>query len=323
MSQASFVEKNRATWRRFEQLLDDLEQDYPSQPADQFPQLYRTLCQHLSIARHRGYSAAVVDRLNPLVERGHAALYGSRTGRWQPLLRYIRAGFAQDVRKDWKLLLVALFLFCAPAIGLFVWLHYEPQWAYHVLGDAMARNMESMYSSADAMQEQRKADSNFMMFGYYIYNNIGIALRTFGMGVVAGIGAMVALFYNGMILGAVAGHLSNVGLAQNFWPFVIGHSAFELTAIVLAGMAGLKLGFAPLWPGRKSRLQALKDTARDSLGLVAGFFVMLVIAAFIEGFWSASPMDPTIKYVVGAGLWTSVIGYFIFAGRGGSSDEPR
>ncbi len=321
MSQASFVKKNAPLWHEFEHMLDDLDKDYPSFPVDDFPRLYRTLCQHLSIARHRGYSAALLARLNPLVERGHAALYGSRTGRWQPMLRYIRAGFARDVRANWRYLLISLFLFLAPAVGLFVWLHYEPQWAYHVLGDRMVTQMEKMYSSADAMKKARQADSNFMMFGYYIYHNIGIALRTFGSGAVAGVGAMVAVFYNGLILGAVAGHLSNVGEAHNLWPYVIGHSAFELTAIVLAGMTGLKLGFSPIWPGRKSRLQSLQDTARDSLGLVAGFFTMLVIAAFIEGFWSATATEPTVKYVVGAGLWTVVIGYFLLAGRGGDGSR--
>jgi uncharacterized membrane protein SpoIIM required for sporulation len=175
--------------------------------------------------------------------------------------------------------------------------------------------MEAMYTSADAIEAERGSDSNFMMFGYYIYNNIGIALRTFASGLVLGVGAIFALFYNGVVLGAVSGHLTNVGLGHNFWPFVIGHGSFELTAIVLAGQAGLKLGSAPIWPGRKSRMRALRDTAHDSLGLVAGFFTMLVIAAFIEAFWSSKPLSADIKYMVGGGLWVCVIGYLLFAGR--------
>jgi uncharacterized membrane protein SpoIIM required for sporulation len=315
MSQASFVEKNEAQWHRFEMLLDELEADYPSQPAEQFPQMYRTLCQHLSIARHRGYSAAVIERLNPLVERGHALLYDTRAGRWQDLLWYIRGGFAKDVRRDWLLLVVSLLIFGGPFLGMIVWLQYEPQWAYHILGDHMIAQMEAMYSSAEAMQAERTADSDFMMFGFYIYNNIGIALRTFGAGLLAGVGSIFVLFHNGVVLGAVSGHLQNAGLGHNFWPFVIGHGSFELTAIVLAGQAGLKLGFAPIWPGRRSRMQALRHTARQSLGLVAGFFLMLVMAAFIEAFWSSAPVGATVKYGVGAGLWVVVIGYFVFAGR--------
>ncbi len=317
MSQASFVKKNEALWRQYERMLDEFDSDYPAQPADDFPRLYRALCQHLSIARHRGYSAGVIDRLNPLVERGHALLYGSRKGRWRPLVRYIAGGFARDVRRDWLLLVIALLVFFGPFIGMIGWLHFEPEWAYHVLGEEMIVEMESMYASDNSLHDGRRADSDFMMFGLYIYNNIGIALRTFGAGMLAGVGALFILVYNGVVLGAVSGHLTNAGMGANFWPFVIGHGAFELTAIALAGQAGLKLGFAPIWPGRKSRMQSLKDQARDSLGLVAGFFVMLVIAAFIEAFWSAAALDDSIKYGVGGGLWAFVILYFVFAGRGG------
>lgn len=315
MSQASFIAKNEATWQRFEALLDDLDAKHSVLPAQDFPALYRALCQHLSIARHRGYSAQVIDRLNPLVERGHAALYGSRRGGWRPILQYLGGGFARDVRREWRLVLVAALIFYGPYLALMLWLHFEPQWAYHVLGDQMAAQMESMYGSSEAMHETRESDSNFLMFGFYIYNNIGIALRTFGAGAVLGIGAIFALFYNGVVIGAVSGHLTNLGLSDNFWTFVIGHGSFELNAIVLAGAAGLKLGFAPIWPGRKTRVRALRDTAHDSLGLVAGFFMMLVIAAFIEAFWSPKPMASEIKYAVGAGLWLFVFGYFIFAGR--------
>ncbi|MFW5968114.1 MAG: stage II sporulation protein M [Persicimonas sp.] len=315
MSQARFVEKHASTWRRFETLLDELERDHPAQPAEPFPELYRTLCQHLSIARHRGYSATVVDRLNPLVERGHALLYGSRAGNWAPVWEYLAGGFARDVRRDWHLLAIAALLFVGPYVGMIAWLHFEPQWAYHILGDQMVTQMEEMYRSAEATRAERQSDSDLMMFGFYIYNNIGIALRTFGSGLLAGVGAFFILIYNGVVLGAVSGHLQNVGLGHNFWPFVVGHGSFELTAIVLAGQAGLKLGFAPIWPGRRSRLRALIEEARDSLGLVGGFFVMLVIAAFIEAFWSSAPLDDPVKYGVGAALWLFVIGYFLLAGR--------
>lgn len=315
MSQASFVAKNKKTWREFEELLDELEGDYPSRPADSFPELYRTLCQHLSIARHRGYSAGVIERLNPLVERGHALLYASRVGNWSRLIEYARGGFARDVRRDWKLLAIATLLFFGPYFAMIAWLHVEPEWAYHVLGADMANEMEAMYASAEAMEAERASESDFMMFGYYIYNNVGIALRTFGSGVLLGVGSLAALIFNGVVLGAASGHVTNVGLGHNFWSFVIGHGSFELTAIVLAGQAGLKLGFAPIWPGRRTRLQALKDAARDSVGLVAGLATMLVIAAFIEAFWSSAHVADSIKYGVGAGLWVFVLAYLGLAGR--------
>lgn len=320
MSQSSFAAEHRPTWRRFETMLEELESDHPSMPADEFPRLYRTLCQHLSIARARGYSAGIVERLNALVERGHALLYGSRVGRWDAIVDYAMGGFARDVRRHWPLLLVATLVFVGPYLGMIAWLHAEPDWAYHILGADMIGQMEEMYSTAPGADAERQADSDVFMFGFYIYNNIGIGLRTFGAGILAGIGSIFTLLYNGAILGAVSGHLHNAGLGHNFWPFVVGHGSFELTAIVLSGMAGFKIGFAPIWPGRRTRMQALREEAADSVGLVAGFSAMLLIAAFIEAFWSSMDLAPTIKYWVGGGLWALVIGYFALAGRG---DGPR
>ena len=317
-SEAEFVEKYRSIWRHYEMLLEEADKADPSGSVDELPRLYRQLCQHLSIARHRGYRASVVDRLNQLVERGHGLLYGTRTGRWGPILSYIGGGFARDVRQDWHLFAIAAVLFFGPFLAMIGWLQVEPEWAYHVLGPDRASQMETMYSEP-SVRPLSETDSDVMMFGFYIYNNVSIALRTFASGLVAGIGSLFTLVYNGSVIGAAAGHVQNAGYGGHFWSFVVGHGAFELTAIVLSGQAGFKIGFAPIWPGRRRRLQALQEEARDSVGLVGGFFVMLVIAAFIEAFWSSSPVSASVKYLVGGLLWSAVILYFGFAGRG---DEP-
>ena len=315
MKESSFVEKYDPTWRRFEHLLEESDEAHTVASVEELPELYRQLCQHLSIAKHRGYRASVVNRLNRLVERGHAVLYESRAGRWGPILRYVRGGFARDVRDDWHLFAVSALLLYGPFVAMIVWLQFDPEWAYHILGPGMAHKMEEMYSSP-SVRPPGTSDSDFVMFGYYIMNNISIALRTFASGLIAGIGSLFTLLFNGSILGAVAGHIQNAGFGENFWPFVVGHGSFELTAIVLSGQAGFKIGFAPIWPGRRTRLQALKEEAHESAGLVSGFFGMLVIAAFIEAFWSSSPVSDETKYLVGGLLWLLVIVYFVFAGRG-------
>lgn len=316
MNEQRFIEKYQETWNDYTQLLQEAEKRKASVPLDDFPRHFRTLCNHLTLARSRGYSAALVERLNPLVERGHAVLYANRSGKWDHILNYVAGGYARHVRREWPTLLVALTIFFGSYFGVLAWLSFQPEWAVHVLGPEMASQMETMYASADEMRAQREADSDIMMFGYYINNNVGIALRTFGSGVVFGIGSMLTLLFNGVVLGAASAHVTNVGYGENFWSFVITHGSFELTAIALAGQAGFKIGFAPIWPGRRRRLQALTEEAKDAFGLVAGFTVMLVIAAFIEAFWSGSHVPNTGKYAVGAACWFFVIAYFVFAGRG-------
>jgi uncharacterized membrane protein SpoIIM required for sporulation len=114
----------------------------------------------------------------------------------------------------------------------------------------------------------------------------------------------------------VATHLTRVGYAEPFFQFVAGHSAFELTAIALCGMAGLLLGRALLAPGLRTRREALVTSARIAVRIVYGATAMLLFAAFIEAFWSSTTaVPPIVKYLVGAALWVFVGAYFLFMGR--------
>ena len=117
-------------------------------------------------------------------------------------------------------------------------------------------------------------------------------------------------------IGAVAGHLTRLDLGQTFYPFVVGHGAFELTAIVFSGAAGLRLGYSILNPGQLSRLDSLRRAGRDVVPMLYGIVLMLIVAAFIEAFWSASATLPiAVKYAVAAVLWGMVLLYSFSGGR--------
>jgi len=116
--------------------------------------------------------------------------------------------------------------------------------------------------------------------------------------------------------GAIAGYLTARGLSSTFYSFVVTHSAFELTAIILAGAAGLRIGHALLAPGRRSRVQSLVEAAREMSVIVYGVTAMLFIAAAVEAFWSSAGwLPPAVKYGVAAVCWTAVLGYFTLQGR--------
>jgi uncharacterized membrane protein SpoIIM required for sporulation len=166
----------------------------------------------------------------------------------------------------------------------------------------------------------RESDSDLMMFGFYVYNNVGIAFRTFAGGVLFGLGSIFFLVYNGLHFGAVAAYLEQAGLGGTFWPFVVGHAAFELPAIVFAGAAGLRLGLAVIAPGRQSRRRALLAAAARALPLVWGIAFLLLVAAFVEAFWSSTDTLPdAVRFAVGAVLWLAFFGYLAFGGRGWTS----
>jgi uncharacterized membrane protein SpoIIM required for sporulation len=154
------------------------------------------------------------------------------------------------------------------------------------------------------------------MFGYYIRNNISVAFQCFAGGLFAGLGSLFYLGYNGAFSGALAGYITERGLSSTFYAFVATHSAFELTAIVLSGAAGLRVGHALLAPGRLTRRQSLVVATRDTAVIVYGVVALLIIAAAVEAFWSSASWLPhTVKYGVAAACWLAVLGYLSFQGR--------
>ncbi|MEO1087796.1 MAG: stage II sporulation protein M, partial [Acidobacteriota bacterium] len=120
-----------------------------------------------------------------------------------------------------------------------------------------------------------------------------------------------------LFLGGVMAHMVHAESAVNLTSFVVTHGAFELTALVLSGVAGLRLGGAVIAPGRLSRGEALKRAGAECAHLIAGVTAMLVIAALIEAFWSSSAwVPPAGKYASGAAAWTVVFLYLGLVGRG-------
>jgi uncharacterized membrane protein SpoIIM required for sporulation len=150
----------------------------------------------------------------------------------------------------------------------------------------------------------------------YIEHNISIAFQCFAAGIIAGVGSMFSLLFNGVQIGAVAGYLTERGLGRTFYSFVVTHGAFELTAIVLAGATGLRMGFALIAPGRLSRVQSLTQAVRGMTVIIYGFVIMLLIAAAIEAFWSSARWLPLpLKYSVAAVCWIAVLSYLTLQGR--------
>lgn len=323
MNQEQFIARHQANWERLEALLSagrggPAQVDAPPVDPGEFPHLYREACHHLALARARLYSQPLIERLDDLVLRGHQRLYQSRSGLAGRMLRFAAADFPATVRREWRALLLACLLFYGPFFGMLVTVQFAPEFVYTVLDGWTVVNMESMYDpeNHERLGREREADSDVLMFGYYIRNNTSIGFQTFAGGLVFGLGTLFYLIYNGLVIGAVAGHLTHIGYIETFWGFVAGHSAMELTAIVISGAAGLKLAAGLVRPGRKSRLRALLDNGRVAVTLVFGAATMFFIAAFIEAFWSSIAATPvTIKWGVGIALWVLVIAYFLFLGR--------
>ncbi|WP_266159802.1 stage II sporulation protein M [Dyella silvatica] len=322
MKQEHFMALYGKEWDTLQAWLDRVElrnrEAMRSPQALEFPAAYRRLCHHLALARARGYSREITDRLQNIVQQGHRLLYRPPAPRWHRVAMFLVADFPRLVRAQWRCVGLAAVLLYVPLLLCLVLVQWKPELAHSVFGSTQLAEFEKMYDPANP-SIGRSSGTDLAMFGHYVMNNISIAFRTFASGLLLGVGAIYVMTMNGIIIGSLAGHLTGMGFGHPFWRFVVGHSSFELTAIVIAGGAGLRLGLTLLAPGRQRRGPAMVAAGWIGAQLALGAFAMLLVAAFIEAFWSSiAGLPDLVKFGSGGLLWLFVLTWLC---RGGA--EPR
>ena len=281
----------------------------------EFAARYRELAQHVALARDRHYSGDLIARLEVLVLAGHQTLYrdhDDESSNWWQFLAY---GLPMLVRARWRTVTASAMLFYLPCIAAGLAVYFFPEFVYQIMDASAVSQMHSMYSP-DVQRVGRPggATADLQMFSYYIMNNVSINFKCFASGLLFGVGTIFVLLFNGLHIVAASGYLTGAGLGITFWSFVAGHSALELTGIVLSGAAGLEMGHALVAPGGYTRIDALRRAMRPAVGLILGAALLTALAAIVEGFWSANTLATAqFKYMVGGLFWVAVISYLGFA----------
>ena len=317
MNEQQFQAKRRDAWQECDQLVNSMERGKPAPGCDELPQKFRQVCVDLSLANHRMYRANLTQKLNDLVIRGYKLFDRSRTRGSESFVRFVARDFPTAIRQHARLFWLCSALFWLPFFGMMIMAQYQMEWVQALLGPQQMSGLEDMYGGGNQVEHLRSEfGSNFQMFGFYIQNNVAIDFRMFAGGIVAGIGTIFFLIMNGLGIGASAGYVQAVGDPESFWSFVAGHSSFELIGMIIAAVAGMKLGLAVLHPGALPRVAALGRAARAALPLIYGAGGLTVLAAVVEAFWSAQPVPVNIKYTFGIAMWVLHILYFTLVGRG-------
>lgn len=320
MSQDQFEAKHQPFWAQFEAMLTEMEalkSRGEEKSFQSFPRAYRQVCKHLSLAQSRCYSAHIVDKLNHLVLRGHDLVYKDSSLFLGKIMHFFLVSFPVAVRKERVLLLTCFLLFAVPTVCMYLAVRMDPSNAFYLISKD---NLDSYVDMHDpAQQVGRDGKDDVMMFGFYIYNNVGINFRTFAGGLLYCIGTIFFLVFNGLFFGCVSGYIAESPSSENFFAFVVGHSSFEMTALVLAGVAGMRFGAALLLPGQQSRRAALRKAAQSGLLILYGAAFMTVVAAVFEAFWSPRHVDYAFKHAVGACTWSVTLLYLMLMGRGHES----
>jgi uncharacterized membrane protein SpoIIM required for sporulation len=325
MKESQFVATREAEWLAWDLWLEKKKratvkgETLPRITPETLPSAFRRLCHDVSLARDRRYSSVLIDALQQRVLAAHQRVYGARgdlRGHW---LDFLGAGLPRLVRAERRFVLASAFLFFVPLL-LTLWLaQVFPESVYYFLTPEDAAQYERMYAPGTerpGASASAAAEGQLAMLMYYIGHNVRIDFQCFAGGIFFGLGSVFFLIYNGILIGAVAGHLTAEGYVTTFWGFVAGHSAPELIGAVLSGAAGLKIGYALIAPGRRLRREALAEAARGAVRLLYGAAFLTFCAAFVEALWSPIRSLPfALKIGVGIAAWCALIAYFCCVGR--------
>jgi uncharacterized membrane protein SpoIIM required for sporulation len=311
----AFVQERSPHWRELSDLLalrTSLTALEPSK-ISRVAALYRAVCADLMRARRLGCGRDVIGYLDGLTAEAHNALYSSQSYAWRGALDVLWLGFPRAFRKHWRFMLASALLFIVPlAIG-FVGSLGSNEFSHRVLPPQQLEALAEAYSHGFSGGRDEQTDA--AMTGFYVNNNVGIAFRCFATGILFGLGSAFFLIFNGLSIGTVFGYVTRAGFGANISTFVMGHSPFELTAIVIAGGAGLRMGYALISTQGLTRLGSLRRHTQDLVALVVGAASMLIIAAFIEAFWSPSSFPRPIKIAFAISGSVGVALYLLLAGR--------
>ncbi|MBW2456897.1 MAG: stage II sporulation protein M [Deltaproteobacteria bacterium] len=314
-SKDEFVAANQSRWTELDRLLGVSKALHRRDGATiaRVAALYRSLCADLMRARGAGYAQDLLGYLDGLAGLAHSALYGAAPLRFPALLRLVAVEFPRAFRESYRFVALSLALFLIPCLIGLVGALTSPELAVEVLPAVVLEGMVHAYS--EGFEAGRASGVDAGMTGFYVYNNVGIAFRCFATGILFGTGSIFFLVYNGLMIGTVTGYVAQAGYGGNILTFMCGHAPFELTAIIIAGAAGLQMGYALVDTGGRTRIGSLRHQAPVIARLIVGAAVMLVIAALVEGFWSPSSVAPSVKWAVAALFTVAAMAFLAFAGR--------
>ncbi len=277
----------------------------------ELPARYRQAVTALAQARARGVPTA---ELEALVLRAHALLYAPEPIHLVRALRDVLVALPLAARRVGRPALLAAAILVAGGAWGGLEVHRDPTAAAVLLSRALQVNAESFQKGF----APRGGDPLYGAF--YFTNNARAALTAFALGATFGVGTVLVLLYNGVVLGATVAIVAAHGSLAALFSYVLPHAGVELTAIVLAAAAGFRLADALLRPGWAGRLDALARAARETLPLAVGSAALLVVAGITEGWIAPLAWPLAAKAAVGAALDLGLVLYLAWPARAQSAE---
>ncbi len=321
------ADRDRQRWSRLAELIAVADRGgleaLSSDELDEFGRLYRRAAADLAAARSRGRDPRLVAYLNGLVGRAAGLIYGGRMRRRLGPRYFFLVTIPRTFRATIAYTGAAFVLFALPAVVSFVATAANPAWSGVLVSPALEELVEG-FLSRDVPPGQYFADTQTLigadnLSGFILVNNVKVALMAFAFGITAGLGTLYALVGNGLMVGGFLGVFAHHGRVLDPIAIIAPHGFLELSAIFMAGGAGLMLGWALIDPGDRLRVDALSQAARQSVVLVTGALVTLGVAAVFEGFVSPQVTglmrEAPARILLGFTTWLALCAWLLAGDR--------
>jgi uncharacterized membrane protein SpoIIM required for sporulation len=295
-------------WHRLDELVTRCEKKGARALDDEdlmtLPILYRGALSSLSVARETSLDLELVNYLESLCARAYFFLYGVRTSPRGRIRQFFLRDWPDAIVSLWKETAMSLLIVAVGAVSAFLLVQAEPEWYGAFVPGELAGGRD-FTASTDMLRETLydggEKGPPLSVFATYLFtHNARVAIFCFALGFAFGVPTVLLLLYTGAMLGAFLALFGSHGLGFELGGWLIVHGSTEIFAIVLAGAAGLRIGWSVVFPGALTRLDAAARAGRDSATAMVGVVLMLLVAGLLEGFARQLVREDMARYSIGA-----------------------
>ncbi len=305
MREAAFVKQNLEKWEEFDKLLNQSNSTHPDRLAD----LYISLTDDLSFAQTQYPGSPTHQHLNQLAQKVHQAIYKNKKEKGSRFITFWKRELPLIMYEERSKLLYAFIIFALSCLIGALSAANDDTYVRLIMGDGYVNMTLDNIERDDPMAVYKSQGQLDMFFGI-TFNNIRVSFSTFVAGVLGSIGTGFLLFYNGIMLGSFQYFFFQKGLFLTSFLTIWIHGTLEISAIVIAGAAGMVMGNSILFPGTYSRVESFKKGAIRGVKIIVGLIPVFIVAGFLESFITRLTEMPTLLKIAIIGLSAIFIVYY-------------
>jgi uncharacterized membrane protein SpoIIM required for sporulation len=312
----SYIQAHRPEWGRLEEATAGGSRALGARPGEEVAEtvrLYLRASSHLAEVQTRYHDPALERYLNGVVAGAHGAIYGATASSARSFVRFFVTRYRGVFRRTLPFVAVIAALMAVVLLATDLWVAGSREAQAGLLPPAARQAMRDVGGGGGASGPGGIGSG--ALSALILQNNLQVSFLAFALGITFGIGTVWVITTNAVFIGLLAGGYQAAGAGWTFWALVLPHGFLELTAICIAGGAGLRMGWALIDPGDRPRVAALGEEARDAVLLILGAIPAFAVAALIEGFVTGRTGSPVLEVAVGAIVAAAYLGLLLFPVR--------